>query len=308
MLISKIGEFGLIKRIKKLIQTDTSVIKGLGDDCAVLKFSKNRYQLFTCDTIIENTDFTLKDRPYLIGRKAIAVSISDIAACAGLPRYCLVSLGVSRNTSVEFIDKLIKGMLSLARKYNINIVGGDLSRARFLTIDISMLGFVEKKNLVLRSGAKVGDIIFVTGKLGGSILGKHLKFTPRIKEARFLVRNFKVNSLIDISDGLASDLAHILEQSSVGAIIYEDLIPLSKPRTCTQVRGKQAVSLKDALYMGEDFELLFTLSRDEAKRLLLRGLTDFQPIGEITQKIYGLRLIDKKGREKIIKPQGFQHF
>ncbi len=298
MLINKIGEFGLIERIRKFIKTDASVIKGLGDDCAVLKFDKNRYQLFTCDMIIENTDFTLQDNPYLIGRKAIAVSISDIAACAGSPRYCLVSLGMSGNTSVEFIDKLIKGMLSLARKYNINIVGGDLSAARLLSIDISMLGLVEKKNLVLRSAAHVGDIIFVTGELGGSILGKHLKFTPRLKEARFLVRNFKVNAMIDISDGLACDLGHILEQSAVGAIIYEDLIPLSK-----QARG-----LKDALYMGEDFELLFTLSHDEAKRLLLKRLTNFQPIGEITPKIYGLRLVDRKGREKVIKPQGFHHF
>lgn len=306
--ITKIGEFGLIERIKKLIKTDATVIKGSGDDCAVLEFDKNRYQLFTCDMIVENTDFTLRDNPYLIGRKAIAVSISDIAACAGLPRYCLVSLGMPGNTSVEFIDKLIKGMLSLARKYNINIVGGDLSRARLLSVDISMLGFVEKKNLVLRSGARIGDIIFVTGELGGSILGKHLKFTPRLKEARFLVRNFKVNSLIDISDGLAPDLGHILEQSSVGAIIYEDLIPLSKPRTSGAGRGKQACTLKDALYMGEDFELLFTLSRNDAKKLLLKRLTNFQPIGEITQAIYGLRLIDKKGREKIIKPSGFQHF
>jgi len=296
--LSELGEFGLIKRIQKFIKTDASVIKGLGDDCAVLSFDKNRYQLFTCDMLVENTDFTLQDNPYLIGRKAIAVSISDIAACAGLPRYCLVSIGISKNTPLEFIDKLIKGMVNVAGKYNINIVGGDLSCARQFTINVSVLGLVEKKNLVLRSGAKIGDIIFVTGRLGGSILGKHLEFTPRLKEARFLVRNFKVNSLIDISDGLASDLGHILEQSSVGAIIYADLIPLAK----------EAQGLKDALYMGEDFELLFTLSRQEAKKLLLKKLTDFHAIGEIRQKIYGLKLVDKQGREKIIKPQGFRHF
>jgi len=298
MLINKIGEFGLIKRIKKSLRSDKSVIKGSGDDCAVLEFDKNRYQLFTCDMLIENTDFRFKDSPYLIGRKAIAASISDIASCAGLPRYCLVALGIPTNTSVEFIDRLIKGMLSLARKYNINIVGGDLSRGRLLTIDVSMLGFVEKRNLVLRSGARIGDIIFVSGKLGGSILGKHLKFTPRLKEARFLVNNFKVNSLIDISDGLAADLGHILEQSRVGAVIYEDLIPLSN-----QARG-----LKDALYMGEDFELLFTLSRRHARKLLLKRLINFRPIGEIRQKTYGLRLVDRQGREKIIQPKGFRHF
>ncbi len=298
MLIKNIGEFGLIDRIKKLIKTDASVVKGPGDDCAVIKFSKDKYMLFTCDMIVEGVDFTAKERPYLVGRKAIAVSISDIAACAGLPRYCLVSLGVPKNSSLEFIDKLIKGMFHFARKYGINIVGGDISRARQLTINVSMLGIVEKKNLILRSGAKIGDIIFVTGKLGGSILGKHLSFTPRIKEARFLVKNFRVNSMIDISDGLTQDLGHILEESLKGAIIYEDLIPISK----------QARNLHDALYWGEDFELLFTVSAYEAKKLYRKKLTGFKPIGEIVDKKYGLRLVDERGKEKIIKPKGFQHF
>ncbi len=298
MLIKNIGEFGLIERIKKLIKTDASVVKGPGDDCAVIKFSKDKYMLFTSDMIVEGVDFTGKDRPYLIGRKAIAVSVSDIAACAGLPRYCLVSLAMPQNSPVEFIDKLIKGMLSVAKKYGINIVGGDLSRSKQLTIDVSMLGIVEKKNFVLRSGAKIGDIIFVTGKLGGSILGKHLRFIPRLKEARFLVKNFRVNSMIDISDGLACDLGHILEESSTGAIIYEDLIPISQ----------QARNLNDALYGGEDFELLFTVSAYEAKKLYRKKLTGFKPIGEIVDKKYGLRLVDKRSRDKIIKPKGFQHF
>ncbi|MDP3732841.1 MAG: thiamine-phosphate kinase [Candidatus Omnitrophota bacterium] len=315
-LLKNIGEFGLIDRINKLIKTDASVVKGTGDDCAVLKFDRNSYQLFTCDMIVENTDFTLKDSPYLIGRKSLAVSISDIAACAGVPHYCLVSMGIPRDTTVEFIDKVIKGMLSLAKKYNINLVGGDLSRAKELTIDVSMLGLVEKKNLTLRSGAKIGDIIFVTGELGGSISGKHLKFTPRLKEARFLVKNFRVNSMIDISDGLAQDMGHILKESSVGAIIYEDLIPISKPRPLYykeilrrgKRRGKQAVTINDALYAGEDFELLFTVSVHEAKKLYRKKLTGFKPIGEITHKKYGLRLVGKRGKERIIEPKGFQHF
>lgn len=298
MLVSKLGEFGLIRRFKKSIGLDASVIKGTGDDCAVIKFNKNHYLLFTCDMLVEEVDFTLKDSPYLIGRKAIAVSVSDIAACAGLPRYCLISLGIPKQTPLKFIDKLFKGMSAVARRYKINIVGGDLSRARRLTIDVSMLGMVEKKYLVLRSGAKKGDVIFVSGALGGSIRGKHLKFTPRIKEARFLVKNFKVNALIDISDGLAGDLSHILEESRLGALIYEDLIPLSK-----EARG-----LDEALYMGEDFELLFTLSRPQAKKLIRRRISGFKPIGEIVQRKYGLRAIDKRGREKNIQAKGFTHF
>jgi thiamine-monophosphate kinase len=161
-----------------------------------------------------------------------------------------------------------------------------------------MSGFVEKRNLVLRSGAKIGDIIFVTGELGGSISGRHLRFTPRLKEARFLVKNFKLNSMIDISDGLIQDLGHILEESSLGAIIYEESVPLSK----------QARNLEDAFYTGEDFELLFTMSRSQAKKLYGKRLTCFKPIGEIVDKKYNLRLIDKMGRERIIRPKGFQHF
>ncbi len=296
--LTEIGEFGLIKRFKKSIKLDSSVIKGSGDDCAVIKFNKDNYLLFTCDMIVEGVDFIPRDSAYLIGRKAVAISISDIAACAGLPRYCLVSLGLPKNYSLEFIDKLFKGMSDLAREYKINIVGGDLSKAKYLTIDVSMLGMVEKKRLVLRSGAKKGDIIFVTGSLGGSIRGKHLKFIPRIKEARFLVKNFQVNAMMDISDGLVQDIGHILEESQVGAIVYEDLIPLSK----------ETRNLDEALHMGEDFELIFTLSCKEAKKLIAKKINDFKPIGEIVDKKYGLRLIDTRGREKIVAPRGFRHF
>lgn len=298
MLAREIGEFGLIERFRKAIKTDSDVIAGSGDDCAVLKLDKKNYQLFTCDMLIQDVDFTCSDDPYLVGRKALAVSISDIAACGGAPRFCLVALAFARNTKIEFIDRLFKGMSELAKKYKINIVGGDLSRAEKLTIDISLLGVVEKKNLVLRSGAKKGDIIFVTGSLGGSIQGKHLNFTPRLWEAGFLVNNFKVNSMIDISDGLAGDLGHILKASQAGAVIYEDLIPLSR----------EARNLADALYTGEDFELLFTLSRQEAKKLLKLKFENFKAIGEVVDKKSGLRLIDKMNREKIISPNGYKHF
>ena len=298
MLISKIGEFSLIERFRKSISTDSSVFKGSGDDCAVLEFNKDYYQLFTCDMIVEGVDFTSRTEPSLIGRKALAVSISDIAACGGIPRHTVVSVGIPRNTSVGYIDKLSKGLFSLAKEYKVNVVGGDLSRSQKVVLDVSMLGLVEKKYLVLRSKAKAGDIIFVTGRLGGAILGRHLKFTPRIKEARYLVENFKVNSMIDISDGLGQDLHHILKESSVGAVIYENLIPLSK-----QARG-----IKDALFMGEDFELLFTLSSKEADRLLKKKQGIFTAIGKITDKRYGVRLIGGNNKERFLLPGGFRHF
>lgn len=124
MLVRDIGEFGLIKRIKKLSKVDSSVVKGIGDDCAVLKFNKDKYLLLTCDMLIAGVDFTRRDNPYLAGRKALAVSISDIAACGGIPRYALVSLGIPKNSSVGLVDKICKGMFDLAKIYKINLVGG----------------------------------------------------------------------------------------------------------------------------------------------------------------------------------------
>ncbi|HTZ11114.1 MAG TPA: thiamine-phosphate kinase [Candidatus Margulisiibacteriota bacterium] len=298
MLLKELGEFGLIERFRRAIKLDSSVVKGSGDDCAVIKWDKENYLLFTCDMIVEGVDFLADTRPELIGRKALAVSISDIASCGGIPRYAVVSLGLPGSFSAEKAEKIAKGIFSLARKFEINIVGGDLSRAERIVLDVSMLGRVEKRNLCLRSGAKQGDIIFVTGELGGSIAGKHLKFTPRLKEARELVKNFKVHAMIDISDGLAADLSHILKESGVGGFLYEEFIPQSKASR----------NLKDAIYSGEDFELLFTLSRNDAKKLLDAKVDYCKPIGEINGKRPVLRLLDSSGREKIIGPHGFRHF
>ena len=298
MRLQKIGEFLLIKRFQKKIKTDSSVIRGSGDDCAVLKLDKHNYQLFTCDMIIEGVDFRKIDNLKFVGRKALAISISDIAACGGIPRHAVVALGLPKNMQVEQIDLLAKGLFDLAGEFKINIVGGDISASAKLTIDVSMLGIVEKNKLCLRQGAKVGDLIMVTGGFGGSIKGKHLTFTPRLKEARFLVDNFKINSMIDVSDGLIQDLGHILEQSSTGAIIYESLIPLNR----------QTQNAEEALCSGEEFELLFTASRDNASKLIKSSKYRFSVIGEIMPESFGLRLIDLKNNYSKLKHQGYKHF
>ena len=298
MRLKDIGEFGLIKRFQKKIKTDSSVIKGSGDDCAVLQFDKHNYQLFTCDLIIEGVDFKKTDNLKLVGRKALAISISDIAACGGVPQHAVVSLGISPNMAVKQVDVLAKGLFDLAKEYRINIVGGDISKSTKLLIDVSMLGIVEKKNLCLRLGAKVGDIIMVTGSFGGSIKGKHLKFTPRLREARFLVNNFKINSMIDISDGLIQDLGHILEQSLVGAVLYEQRIPLSQ----------EAAAFADALCSGEEFELLFTVAKNQAEKIIKHSGYRFRAIGEIMPQAFGLRLINHKQEYVRIKSLGYSHF
>ncbi|RJO65341.1 MAG: thiamine-phosphate kinase [Candidatus Omnitrophota bacterium] len=298
MRLSTLGEFGLIRKIQKLLKVDSSVIKGAGDDCAVVKLDRNTYQLFTCDMIVEGVDFTAQDNPYLIGRKAMAVSLSDIAACAGIPRYALIALGVPAYRTVRFVDEILKGLRDIARRYKVNIVGGDISRSQKLVIDCSVAGVVEKKYLLLRSGAKEKDIIFVTGSFGGTRAGKHLRFTPRLKEARFLSRHCKPSAMIDVSDGLAQDLGHILYASDKGAILYESLIP----------KSRQARDMEDVLSSGEEFELLFTVSRKKARALYAKKNSCFKPIGEVTDKKYSLTLVRRDGTQGKVIDKGFRHF
>jgi thiamine-monophosphate kinase len=298
MRIKDIGEFGLIKRFQKKIGINSSVVAGSGDDCAVLKFNQTSYQLFTCDMLVEGVDFYKTADFRLVGRKALAISISDIAACGGLPKHAVVALGLPGKMPVHQIDRLSRGLFDLARKFDINIVGGDISSCSKLVIDLSLLGVVDKNKLCLRSGARVGDMIMTTGDFGGAIKGKHLKFTPRLKEAQFLVNNFKINAMIDVSDGLGQDLGHILKQSSVGAVLYESLIPLSK----------QSQGIEEALCSGEEFELLFTASRDQASKIIKNAKYRFKVIGEVMPEAFGLRLINYKNRYSKLKLRGYRHF
>lgn len=303
MRLKDIGEIGLIKYLAAKTRYDRSVVKGIGDDAAVIKWTKDKYLLFTCDMLIEDTHFRLgKATPCQIGHKALARNISDIAAMGGVPRYALVSVGLNPETKLSFADGIYKGIGALAGKFNINIVGGDTTRSQKLVIDISLIGEVEKRNLVLRSGAKKRDVVLVTGTLGGSRKGRHLNFMPRMAEARELVKRFRINSMIDISDGLILDLWRILDQSRVGCRLYKNLIPLSG----------QADSFEEAVSGGEDFELLFTIAPAEAERFFATRRSKIKTpvtlIGEITDRACGYRLIGENGREERLKPKGFLHF
>jgi thiamine-monophosphate kinase len=297
-MISSPNELYLVKRIAGKIKNDSSVVRGIGDDAAVLKYTKDKYLLLTCDMLIEGVDFTLSAGPQAIGHKALACSLSDIAAMGGLPKYALISLGLPKKCPGRFLDGFYEGVNKLARKFKTNIVGGDLSSSPRIVVDVSVVGTVKKKKLVLRSGASSGDIIFVSGPLGGSIYGRHLKFIPRIKEANYLVSNYRINAMMDISDGLSLDLYRLCSASRTGAVIYEDSLPLSR----------DAKSPDEALNMGEDFELLFTLSPKEARRLIKNRGKIFTAIGEMRERKYGIWLITKGGKEKPLEPRGYQHF
>lgn len=303
MKLKDIGEIRLIEQLAKDFRLDRSVVKGSGDDTAVIRWTKDRYLLFTSDMLIEDVHFKLnRAKPFEIGWKALACNISDIAAMGGVPRYALVSIGIDPRLPVSFLDGLYRGLKTLADRFDINIVGGDTNRSRKIVIDVSLIGAVEKEHLTTRSGAREGNVILVTGALGGSIKRKHLNFIPRLDEARALVKSFKINSMIDISDGLVLDLWRLLDANKVGARIYENAIPVSK----------DAASVKNALYDGEDFELLFTMSIKEAKRffktLLAKMETPVTLIGEVLNKRYGYKLIDRYGKEKKLEAKGYLHF
>lgn len=298
MPCAKISELDLIQKINRKIKNDPSVVRGIGDDTAVLRYSKNKYQLFTCDMLIEGIDFLPDAAARDIGHKALACSLSDIAAMGGVPRHALVSLALPKPGARDFIDGFYSGLLKLARGFKVNIVGGDLSRSDKITVDVSLIGDVDKKHLTLRSGAKVNDILFVSGRLGGSIRGRHLSFTPRLRESAYLVNNYNVHAMLDISDGLSLDLSRICRESGVGAVIYEELIPLSK----------EAKSSDEALNMGEDFELLFSLSLKDARRLIKSGKYGFKAIGEIRPRQEGIRIIDKNSVSGKLAARGYQHF
>ncbi len=303
MNIKQLGEFGLIDRIVKGIKTDKSVIVGVGDDAAALKYNKKEYLLLTCDMLVEDVDFRINyAAPEDIGWKVVCCSISDVAAMGGIPKWMVVSVGIPKRLSLKIIGGVYTGIKKAAERFDTNVVGGDTSHSDKLIIDAAMLGIVKKKNLVKRSGAKPGDAIFVTGSLGGAVKsGRHLSFTPRLKEAQMLVKDFTVNSMIDISDGLSSDLNHILRMSRVGAVIEEALLPLSK-----------GASMQDALTEGEDFELLFTAPEKEVKRLKEKFSSfsgaSITQIGEIVSAKKGFKLIDKNGNARQVKAGGYNHF
>ena len=306
MKLDELGEAGLIERIKKKIAIkDPRVIAGIGDDAAVIESGGGNYTLLTTDMLIEDVHFTLGAMSFSqIGHKALAVNLSDIAAMGGIPGFCLVSLGLNEKTTVEDVDEISGGILPLADEYNVKVLGGDTNLSPSgLVINICVIGEVEPEFLCLRSGAHVGDSIFVTGRLGGAALhlakGEYFQPKPRIKEARAVLETVKVNAMIDLSDGLAKDLHNITRSSNVGALINIEDIPVF-PEAHEEL----------AITGGEDFELLFTAPAHETDKLLKeipgKTGTPLTCIGEIVEE--GVRIKDKDGKISLLPPGGYEHF
>jgi thiamine-monophosphate kinase len=338
MDLSKLGEFGLISRFQsRLKYRSPQVIKGIGDDCAVLSLDNGNYQVLTTDALVESVHFNLKTHtPEQLGWKTMAVNISDIAAMGGQPKFAVISVGIPKTVPVDFLDRFYKGLNQASQKYKVALVGGDtVASPKHLFINLTLLGETLKKKVYTRSGARPGDKIYVTGTLGDSALGlkilesprrkwkgsetlqkkliqRHLKPEPRVEVASWLAKSkFRVTSMIDISDGLAQDLGHILKAGKVGAELWESAIPISKPLAkYSLINGLPALEL--ALEGGEDYELLFTLAPEDVNYLDTESITKVDlpvtQIGEISAR-KGIRLTPKDGRSKTLqRPGGFNHF
>ena len=311
--VAEVGEVGLIGRVKRRIGRSPSVVVGIGDDAAVLRLPRpgaaahrrggpgGSLLLFASDMLVEGVHFTRRSVPARwIGWKSLACNVSDIAAMGGTPHWAVVSLGVPPATPVRFVDQLSAGLQACAGAFDMAIVGGDTVRAPQVVVDVAIVGSVLRAHLTLRSGARIGDMLFVTGRLGGSLAsGRHARFTPRLREAQALVRRMKVRAMMDLSDGLASDLWQMSRASGVTLRVEASHIPVARA----------AGSLSHALMDGEDFELLFAVSPRDAARVPRRiGTTPVTRIGRVVRRGMGVELEDVRGRVRPLVPRGFHHF
>jgi thiamine-monophosphate kinase len=302
------GEFAYIAWLRQRTPADPRVLLGPGDDTAVLR-PGSRPQLVTTDMLLEGSCFLLEGpgaaTPRQVGRKAMAVNLSDIAAMAGVPTFAVVSLGLPRFRGRELGEQLYIGLREIADSFGVAVVGGDTnSWDGPLVVSVTLLGEATDRGAVTRGGAHPGDWLLVTGAFGGSILGKHLDFTPRVREALRLHEVAPLRAMIDVSDGLAADVNHLCEESGWGAVLRAEAIPI----TATAQEMKDGRSpLEHALGDGEDFELVFALAPDEARHLLatqpVPGVT-LTHIGECVES--GLWL-EAGGKRRRLEPKGYVH-
>lgn len=281
---------------------------GIGDDAACLRPSPDRETLVAIDMLMEGVHFTFPDAtPALAGRKALAVNLSDIAAMGGRPTAAFVSVALPETGGLEFAQEVHSGLIELANQYDVVLAGGDTNSWKGpLVISVAVVGEPIGPDAIRRSGAKSGDWLFVTGQLGGSLdSGRHLRFPPRLAEAKKLVELVQVHSMLDISDGLAADLHHILKASHVGAVLEAESIPISSSVRST---GNSKSPLLQALSDGEDFELLFSVPPSEGRMLLehWKESTTLTKIGEITEAP-GCWLRQPNGTREALPPLGWTH-
>ena len=333
--ISKLGEFGLIRHLTEKIKlVNPSSVKGVGDDAAMLDF-KDKQVLVTTDLLLEGIHFDLMYVPLKhLGYKAAIVNFSDIYAMNGRPKQITVSLGISKRFTVENLEEIYSGILLACEKYGVDVVGGDTSASLTgLAISITCIGEAEKDKIVYRDGAKENDLICVSGNLGSAYMGlqllerEKLVFEGQTKNAqpdfsgkeyilerqlkpearkdiieKLAEKGIKPTSMMDISDGLSSELMHICKQSNTGCRIYEDKIPINI-QAVEMAEEMNFNIVTAALNGGEDYELLFTCSIDDYDKVV--AMEDVGIVGHITKPELGLNLVGRNGEEISLKAQGW---
>ncbi|PYM00551.1 MAG: thiamine-monophosphate kinase [Verrucomicrobia bacterium] len=256
--LRELGEDKLLAQFFSRLNRNSRVVIGAGDDCAVVKFpgAKN-WLLLKTDCVVEEVHFTKETNARAVGWKAMMRAFSDFAAMSGIPEFALITLAAAGKKTESWVGELYRGLNRAAARFDVAIVGGETSETAGPTvIVVSVAGFVERHRCLLRSNGKSNDDLFVTGELGGSIRGRHLRFVARIDEARWLTANFKVHAMMDLSDGLGTDLPRLARASKLGFTIDQDALPIS--RGCT---------VQQAISDGEDYELLFAISPRDRTRL-----------------------------------------
>ena len=291
--LAKLGENGLLHLLTARWKTDPSrVLAGVGDDCAVLRGEgKNSYLLFKTDAVVEGVHFKPRESPELIGRKALARALSDLAAMGAAPVAAVITLGVPKDESVRRLSAIYSGLKRIAKKYGVNLVGGETVRAKQLFLNVALLGECRGYRPVLRSGARAGDLIFVTGRLGATQARRHLLFEPRLAEGEWLARQKIATAMMDLSDGLGADLPRLARASGIFFHLDFAAIPCARGAT-----------LHEAINDGEDYELLFAVnpSRTNTLRKKWSFATPLHCIG-----VMGAR--DVESRAPLLA-HGFDHF
>jgi thiamine-monophosphate kinase len=303
MLLRELREGGLIERIRAQFQESGAVL-GIGDDAAIVDIPPNHSLVFCSDLVAEDTHFTRElHPPDAVGYKAVAANVSDVGAMGGVPMHFVISLAAPGDLELGWLDGFYNGVARACHDFNVSLVGGDSSSAKSIFVDVAMIGRVKTGCAVRRSGAKPGDGIYVTGKLGGSSLGlrllrggvrddpavqRHLYPQPRHTVGAAVAA--AAHSMIDISDGLSTDLSHILTESKVSARIYKDKIPAADGATEA-----------DVLHGGEEYELIVTAGSIEG--------APFTRIGEVIRSTGGNQILLVEGStESVLAPRGWQHF
>ena len=306
--VGDVGELAVVERIKKFLPDNADILVGAGDDCAVVRSASSDEDLaLTSDPVIEGVHFSSDADPFSVGYKAVGRVLSDLAAMGAEPHWLLINLVTSPRTLVTDIDEIYRGANKNASKFGMIIVGGDVAEGKSLELHVFGMGVAPHGTAIQRNGARSGDLLFVTGALGGSILGRHLNFEPRVEQGIWL-RDW-ATSMMDVSDGLASDLRRLLKMSEIGCDLQGTEIPISDALVYC---NDGVTSLEHALYDGEDFELLFTVAADDKDEFCQLWSKEFDLkctcIGIMTDQNGVLRMVDADGGSSLLAGRGYEHF